>query len=104
KKTAEDHGEAFKRIANVNPGSTVRAEELRQRERDAGDELVAHLGQSQFAEARVKQTRENSWEPTAELEQLREELLGWVTRMRALQEEIETCYLEAFYRERGEPG
>ncbi|MCA9415610.1 MAG: hypothetical protein KC917_05040 [Candidatus Omnitrophica bacterium] len=104
KRTLEEHQDAYARILDEDPGLSARVRELRGKESESVEQLIAFLGKTQFAEARVKQTSENSWEPTTDLEVLRGDILDWITTTRALHEEIETWYVEAFYRERGEPG
>jgi hypothetical protein len=75
---------------------------LEEREAEVGRELERLQAELLNLRRQITEDPTSSWEPDDEANTLREELLEWIVQARALEKEVDTWFLEAIHRDRGD--
>jgi hypothetical protein len=90
----------LKRTLKSDVDLASRVDKLAERENDVSERLNA-LEKKTRGLAEEATDAEGSAEPTAPIEGLREEWLGWIVSCRAVSKEVETWFVESAYRDVG---
>jgi len=98
----EGHRGLFRQMREVDPELGHRIDELEERDTALGIELGEFQRELSARSPREPEPSNDSSEPAKRLERLRHARLEWIVHGRALVKEVETWFVEAHLRDRGD--